>query len=50
MTKKLNEPSKNEITSAAQLIGRRGGLKKSAKKKLAVKNNGKLGGRPKGMG
>lgn len=37
----------NEITKAAALLGRKGGLAKSAKKAAAVRSNGKKGGRPK---
>jgi len=36
----------NEITKAAAMIGRLGGLAKSAKKAAAVRENGKKGGRP----
>lgn len=36
----------SEITKAAAMLGRRGGLAKSARKAAAVRANGKLGGRP----
>ena len=35
------------MNSAAQSLGRLGGLAKSAAKTAAVRENGKLGGRPK---
>lgn len=37
----------NPLKLTLQQIGRLGGLSRSAKKKRAVKKNGKLGGRPK---
>jgi hypothetical protein len=37
----------NAITKAAQILGRKGGLAKSKRKTLAVRKNGKKGGRPK---
>jgi hypothetical protein len=37
-----------EIHQAAQALGRLGGLAKSKAKAKAVRENGKLGGRPKG--
>jgi hypothetical protein len=39
-----------ELSKAAALLGRKGGLAKSAKKTLAVRENGKKGGRPKKAG
>jgi len=36
----------NQISKAAAILGRKGGLAKSAKKAKAVRENGKLGGRP----
>lgn len=36
-----------ELSQAAKLLGRRGGLAKSAKKAEAARKNGKTGGRPK---
>ena len=36
----------SELTKAAQLLGRKGGLAKTPKKGKAVRENGKLGGRP----
>jgi hypothetical protein len=40
--------SKQDIHSAAQALGRLGGLAKSKAKEKAVRENGKLGGRPLG--
>jgi hypothetical protein len=40
--------SKQDIHSAAQALGRLGGLAKSKAKEKAVRENGKLGGRPPG--
>jgi hypothetical protein len=40
--------NKNDIHSAAQTLGKLGGLAKSAAKATAVRENGKLGGRPVG--
>lgn len=39
--------AKTAVQKAAQLLGRRGGLSKSLRKRLAVQINGRLGGRPK---
>ena len=38
---------RREMNQAAQTLGRLGGLAKSAAKAAAVRENGKLGGRPK---
>jgi hypothetical protein len=39
--------SMTELSKAAQLMGRKGGKATSEAKKKAVRENGKLGGRPK---
>jgi general stress protein YciG len=38
----------NDIHSAAQMLGKRGGSSKSEAKVNAARENGKLGGRPSG--
>jgi|SoimicMinimDraft_13_1059741.scaffolds.fasta_scaffold235220_1 hypothetical protein len=40
--------NKKDIHSAAQTLGKLGGLAKSKAKEKAVRENGKLGGRPLG--
>jgi len=40
-------PEERIIAAAAAMLGRKGGLAKSAKKTHAVRANGKKGGRPK---
>ncbi len=39
--------NKKQVNEAARLLGRLGGLAKSERKAAAVRENGKLGGRPK---
>lgn len=43
---RFNVAPVNDITKAAEILGRLGGLAKSAKKTAAVRANGKKGGRP----
>ena len=38
--------TKSEISNAAAALGRRGGIAKTEVKRIASRNNGKLGGRP----
>lgn len=38
--------NQKELNKAAQMLGRKGGLAKSKAKTLAVRENGKKGGRP----
>ena len=46
-TDTLEHEQRELIRKAAQALGRLGGKAKSAKKAAAVRENGKLGGRPK---
>lgn len=41
-----NKPKRSALSRAAGAMGRKGGKKKSEKKTLACRENGKKGGRP----
>jgi hypothetical protein len=44
----MKQATKQEISKAAAILGRKGGLAKSEKKTKSCRENGKLGGWPKG--